>query len=65
MSRRNCRCWFNLPANPADDRITSQFIIHLICSDAELDHRLSRLLGLFAVDMPPTVGGYAHHRDGR
>lgn len=42
------------------DRVSREFI-RLICSDPELDFRLSRLLILFGIDMPETHGGYAHH----
>lgn len=35
--------------------------IQIVGSDPDLDQRLSRLLALFATDMPKTYGGYAHH----
>jgi hypothetical protein len=35
--------------------------IRIVTNDVDLDIRLSRLLSLFATDMPETTGGYAHH----
>lgn len=40
----------------------SKRFIHIVCSDPQLDFDLSRLLVLFATDMPETYGGYGHHR---
>lgn len=52
---------YRQPLNVEDwDVITTRFI-RMVCTDAELDYNLSRLLMLFAVDMPETQGGYAHH----
>ena len=45
----------------SNDACTWRFI-HIMASDPDLDYRLSRLLLLFATDMPETYGGYAHHR---
>lgn len=39
---------------------TKRFL-RIVCHDPELDYRLSRLLALFATDMPTTYGDYAHH----
>ena len=41
--------------------ICSVRFIHIVGSDPDLDYRLSRLLILFATDMPRTYGDYAHH----
>ena len=39
---------------------TKRFI-GIVCSDPDLDYRLSRLLVLFAPEMPRTYGDYASH----
>ena len=40
--------------------VTRRFL-QTVCYDPDLDQRLSRLLVLFATDMPETYGDYAHH----
>lgn len=42
--------------------MVARHFIWTVCSDPDLDYRLSRLLALFATDMPKTYGDYAHHR---
>lgn len=42
------------------DQISKRFI-NLIVSDPDVDYRLGRLFGLFAVAPPAMVGAYCHH----
>lgn len=52
---------YRCPVTAEDwDNITSCFL-QMVCRDSQLDYDLCQLLMLFAVDIPKTSGGYAHH----
>lgn len=42
------------------DQISKRFI-NLIVYDPDLDYRLGRLFGLFAIPAPTMAGAYCHH----
>lgn len=53
--------FFRTPQNIEDwDSVSSRFI-RIVTVDPDLDHRLGRLLALFATDLPEWTGDYAHH----
>lgn len=53
--------FFRRPSCEREWDVVTVVFLRMMCADPQLDYDLSHLLMLFAVDMPKTSGGYAHH----